>query len=449
MYLYKEVLQLLESRLPMFSRVGKGAIREGLTNIILLCEALGNPHQRYPCVHIAGTNGKGSTSHLIAAALQHNGYKTGLYTSPHLVDLRERFRINGEKVSEDFVIRFMEKALPLIDSIQPSYFELNVAMAFSAFAENNVDIAVIETGLGGRLDSTNIITPILSVITNIGLDHTQILGNTLAEIAKEKAGIIKEKVPVVIGETQPETERIFLQTALAKHAPIHFADSLWELIPSGRNARQQQFRAVRGDLSEIFPLQTDLLGTFQRHNIKTAIAATGILHQAGWRLPLREVLASFSNVKEATGLRGRWDWIHNRPNIILDVAHNAAGMAYLLENIRAFELDTTGKLHIICGFVKDKDVYAALELFPKEAVYYFTQAQIPRALPAADLLHTATEKALAGESYPTVKEALSSALGKVSEKDTIIVTGSFFIVGEAMAFLDDKQVSPAAMPGGA
>jgi dihydrofolate synthase/folylpolyglutamate synthase len=433
---YESVIAALEQRLPMFSRQGNTAFKKGLDNIIALCEALGNPQNRFPAVHIAGTNGKGSTSHLIAAAFQHNGYKAGLYTSPHLIDMRERFRIDGLPVSKDFIIRFMEKAEPLLETIQPSYFELNVAMAFCAFAEAEVDIAVIETGLGGRLDSTNIIRPVLSVITNISLEHTQLLGDTLEAIAREKAGIIKEKIPVVIGEIQPETERVFIRTAFAKHAPVYFAERLWELVPAGHGDTGQGYKAVSTAAPDIIPFQTDLMGSFQAHNIKTALAALQLLELQGWRLPLRGVLESFGRVKATTGLRGRWDWIQKRPNIILDVAHNAAGIQCLLENVRAAGLDAGGTLHILCGFVRDKDIPSVLGLLPENAIYYFTAAQVPRALPAEDLEKRAREsRRLRGQAYPDVHNALHAALAQLEPEDSLLITGSFFIVGEAMAEL--------------
>lgn len=432
---YESIISELQERLPMFSRQGTIALKKGLDNIIALCEALGNPQDRFPAVHIAGTNGKGSTSHLIAAAFQHNGYRTGLYTSPHLIDLRERFRINGIPVSKDFIIRFMERAEPLLDTIQPSYFELNVAMAFCAFAEEQVDIAIIETGLGGRLDSTNIITPILSVITNISLEHTQILGDTLAAIAGEKAGIIKENIPVVIGEIQAETERVFIQTAFAKHAPIYFADNLWDLVPAGQDAWKQRYKAIPVAAPEIIPFDTDLPGSFQARNIKTALAALQLLNQQGWKLPSDKVLESFASVKSATGLRGRWDRISEKPNIILDVAHNASGIQFLVENMRHSGIDRSGKLNILCGFVKDKDIHAALALFPKDAVYYFSQAQVPRALPATILQEAGQGTGLNGNAYPTVKEAMEAALSSLKEADSLVITGSFFIVGEAMELL--------------
>ncbi len=442
---YQDAVAFLMERLPMFSRVGQEAIKEGLGNIATLCAALDDPHLKFPSVHIAGTNGKGSTSHMIAGALQLAGYKTGLYTSPHLVDLRERIRINGVPVSEEFVVRFVERTKDLITNIQPSYFELNVAMAFTAFAEEGVDIAVIETGLGGRLDSTNIITPLLSVITNIGLDHTQILGDTLELIAKEKAGIIKEKVPVVVGVTQPETEQVFFLAALNKHTSVVYADSIWELVKVKQDGDFQYYKAIHTGEQKIYDLRTDLLGSFQSHNIKTTLTACSLLHQAGWKLPLETVFASLSEVKKRTGLRGRWERFQKMPDIILDVAHNPDGMEYLAANLQALQenhvSENRPELHIVCGFVKDKDVDKALEFFPKEATFYFTQANVPRAMPHDELYAIGGNKGLEGSSYPTVAEAVAAAVSKAGKDDIILITGSFFIVGEALAVLEGKKVS--------
>lgn len=435
---YPAAIDYLMQRLPMFARIGNEAIKKGLTNIIALCEALDNPQRKFPSVHIAGTNGKGSTSHLIASALQHQGYKTGLYTSPHLVDLRERVRINGVPVSEDFVIRFVERAKPLIETIQPSYFELNVAMAFMAFAEEGVDVAVIETGLGGRLDSTNIITPVLSVITNIGLEHTQILGDTLAEIAGEKAGIIKEQVPVVVGESHEETEPVFFRHALNKHTVIHYADSLWDMVRTGQDHTYQYFKAVHKGDQAIYDVKTDLLGSYQLHNVKTALTACELLNRNGWNLPRERVLESLSSVKSSTGLRGRWDWVRRQPNIILDVAHNPDGMKYLNENLQAAGIQ--GRLFIVCGFVSDKDVASALRLFPENAIFFFTQANVPRAMPIDQLMTLATGQGRKGEAYGVVKDAVAAARAAAGPDDTILVTGSFFIVGEAMEVLDAENV---------
>lgn len=443
MYSYQETVALLAEKLPMFSRIGQDALKNGLDNIIHLCEALGNPHLRFPAVHIAGTNGKGSTSHMIAGALQRSGYKTGLYTSPHLVDFRERIRINGIPVTEQFVTEFVARTEKLIDEIQPSYFELNVAMAFTAFAEEKVDIAVIETGLGGRLDSTNIITPVLSVITNIGLDHTQILGETLELIAAEKAGIIKEKVPVVVGETQPETEQVFFLNALHKQTTVLYADSIWDMVKTGQDGRYQYYKAIHKGAQQLYDLKTDLLGNFQSHNIKTALTACAVLNQQGWNIPQATVIESMAHVQEATGLRGRWEHVQAQPDIILDVAHNPDGMEYLSGNLKAWmeqHPECTG-VRIICGFVKDKDVDRVLDVLPADAIYYFTQAPVSRAMTYQELYAAGHRKQRQGQGYASVAEAVAAARGEAGTKDLILITGSFFIVGEAIAVLEHKTVN--------
>jgi dihydrofolate synthase/folylpolyglutamate synthase len=432
---YKEVIHFLMQQLPMFSTNGKMALKPGLENIIALCEALDNPQMKFPSIHIAGTNGKGSTSHMMAAALQQSGYRVGLYTSPHLVDLRERIRINGEMIEKSFVIQFVNNHKAIIETIQPSYFELNVAMAFLAFAEAKVDIAVIEVGLGGRLDSTNIITPILSIITNIGYDHTDILGNTLPLIAKEKAGIIKEQVPVVVGETHPETEQVFFLEALHQKTSVIFADSIWELVKIGQGTDYQLFKAINKATNQWYDIKTDLLGAFQQHNIKTVLTASHLLMQQGWNTTLEQTIESLSQVKTLTHLRGRWEILSTEPQIILDVAHNSDGLHYLQQNLS--QTSANAQLHIVCGFVKDKDVTTALHKFPKEALYYFTQAQIPRALDHHTLHHTALNLGFKGNAYATVTDAILAAQHKASKQDTILITGSFFIVGEAITSLEE------------
>lgn len=429
--------------LPMFSKVGQGAIKKGLDNIIKLCAALGDPQLKFPSIHIAGTNGKGSTSHMIAGALQQAGYRTGLYTSPHLVDLTERVRINGQPVSEQFVIDFVEKTKSLVAEMEPSYFELNVAMAFVAFAEAKVDVAVIETGLGGRLDSTNIITPVLSVITNIGLDHTQILGDTLPLIAAEKAGIIKEKVPVVIGETHPETEQVFFLHALARHTAVLYADSIWDLVRVKQDVHFQYYKAIHKGEQQMYDLKTDLMGNFQTHNIKTVLTACAVLAQSGWNLPLDTVIQSLGMVKTLTGLRGRWEIVQQDPYIILDVAHNPDGMEYLQSNLEALAQlkGDVATLHIICGFVSDKDVRQALSYFPKNARYYFTQAHVPRAMSFEELNSIGRELSLDGDGYAGVPEALEQARSHMNTQDVLLITGSFFIVGEAIATLEHRVMT--------
>jgi dihydrofolate synthase/folylpolyglutamate synthase len=434
---YQQTLDYLFAQLPMFSRLGKAAIKNDLDNIKALCAALGEPHEQFPSVHIAGTNGKGSVSHMLAAALQQAGYNTGLYTSPHLTDFRERIRINGRPVSREWVVGFVDEHRELIERIQPSFFEITVAMAFAAFAAEEVDIAVIETGLGGRLDSTNIINPLLSVITNISLDHTDLLGTTLPEIAAEKAGIIKPKVPVVIGMHQEETARVFFEHALRQQSTIYYADSIWELVRTGRAADHQRYKAVHNGRREMYDLATDMTGDYQAQNIRTVLAAAEILEQRGTiQLPLSAVIAALGHVKKTTGIRGRWETLQQRPFIVSDVAHNPAGIEEVMRQWAGVKAE---KKHILTGFVRDKDVAAALALFPTDAIYHFTQAQIPRALPVDELQTIAGSLSLQGKTYSSVQEALSAVLRELGEDDALLITGSFFIAGEAIQVLSSLQ----------
>lgn len=431
---YQQTLDYLYAQLPMFSKLGKDAIKKDLTNTLKLCAALGQPQEQYKTVHIAGTNGKGSTSHALAAILQQSGYKVGLYTSPHLVDFRERIRIDGKPVSQEWVVDFVAKHKTLIETIAPSFFEITVAMAFQAFADEKVNVAVIETGLGGRLDSTNVITPVLSVITNISYDHTDVLGNTLTEIAGEKAGIIKPGIPVLIGEQQEETQKVFFEHSVTKQSPIYYAESLWDLVRIKQDAFFQYFKAVENSTQRIYELRTDLLGGYQYQNLRTILAAAQILRiQAGLDISLENTFAALEQVKTLTGLRGRWEWLQQNPAIIADVGHNPAGVKEIMQQWAQVEAK---QKYILVGFVKDKDVKEALSLFPKDAVYFFCNAQIPRALPAKDLWQKAQEAGLKGDYYPTIAEGLKAAKHQMSAEDALLITGSFFVVGEAMEALD-------------
>lgn len=433
---YQQTLEYLYERLPMFSRIGKAALKPDLTNTLKLCAALGDPQNKFRSVHIAGTNGKGSVSHGIAAALQTAGHKTGLYTSPHLVDFRERIRINGVPVEEQWVVSFVEKMRGTIEEIQPSFFEITVAMAFDYFAEQKVDIAVIETGLGGRLDSTNVITPLLSVITNISYDHKDLLGNTLAEIANEKAGIIKPDIPVVIGEQHNETERIFFEHSVHKHSTVHYADSLWGMVRTGQDHEYQNFKAVNNAKREMLDLRTDLKGYYQQHNLKTILTVAELLTYQGYRTTIPNTIAALDRVRKTTGLRGRWEVASTSPLIICDVAHNPAGLQEVLGQFN--QLQSTAAKHIILGFVSDKDVDAALALFPKDAIYYFTNARIPRAMPADVLTQHASAAGLKGSTHADVSATLEAARHNMKENDALLITGSFFIVGEALEALEKK-----------
>jgi dihydrofolate synthase / folylpolyglutamate synthase len=438
---YKETIDYLFSRLPMYSRIGAAAFKNDLTNTITLCNHLDNPQKKFKSIHVAGTNGKGSVSHMLAAVLQTAGYKTGLYTSPHLKDFRERIKIDGKEVSEEFVISFTEKIKPLIEKIKPSFFEITVAMAFDYFAEQQVDIAIIEVGLGGRLDSTNIITPELSVITNIGYDHMNMLGNTLPEIAGEKAGIIKENIPVVVGEHKSATADIFLNKAKEKNASISFADKK-------RNATDWQWKnhELIVEVGEehktdrkVFHL--DLPGIYQTKNLLTVLEACSLLHDMGWKTDEHIIQKALPHVKKLTGLHGRWDIIHHDPTVVLDVGHNEDGIKQLVQQL---ELTPHKNLYIILGMVKDKEIGKVLSLMPKLAHYYFTQAAIPRALDSESLKTEAKKKGLTGKIFADVNTALKEAMAKAGKEDLILVCGSVFLVGE----VNNTTTKPPSPKGG-
>lgn len=426
---YAETLDYLYNKLPMFSRIGAAAFKKDLTNTIALCDALGNPQNKFKTIHVAGTNGKGSTSHMLAAVLQNAGYKTGLYTSPHLHDFRERIKINGMLCDEHFVVDFTQRIMPLIDEIEPSFFEITVAMAFDYFASHKVDIAIIEVGLGGRLDSTNIIMPELSVITNISYDHMNMLGDTLPLIASEKAGIIKPNIPVVIGEYLLETKSIFIDKATAENASIIFAQEKRYVAEFTNEHHQLQISVAEhgNDKREDYVL--DLPGIYQTKNLITVLEALHQLRLQGWDIPEAIVKKALHQVKKLTGFYGRWQLIHEQPNIVLDVAHNEDGIKQLVEQL---ELTTYNHLHIVMGMVKDKDSTKVLQLFPKNATYYFTKAPIPRALDEAELQAAAATFNLQGHHYPTVNIALQAAVDKAQKDDLILVCGSVFIVAEVI-----------------
>jgi dihydrofolate synthase/folylpolyglutamate synthase len=424
---YQETLDYLYTTLPMFSRIGAAAFKKDLTNTLEICEALGNPQKKFKSIHVAGTNGKGSVSHMLAAVLQTANYKTGLYTSPHLKDFRERIKVNGEMCDEDFIVTFVEKVKPLIEKIQPSFFEITVAMAFSYFAEQNVDVAVVEVGLGGRLDSTNIITPELCVITNIGFDHMNMLGDTLEKIAYEKAGIIKGNIPVIIGETFPETKPVFEKVAKEKNAPLIFAGNNRYAADWNHNHNQLNVTVVEKEKDEHITYRLDLPGIYQRKNLVTVLETIKCLQKKGWKIEDEQIHKGLSQAKKITGLHGRWEVIHQKPTVVLDVAHNVDGIKQLVEQI---ELSTYNDLHIIIGMVKDKEIEKILEQLPKFAKYYFTKAQIPRALPTTELALKAARLELKGNIYNDVDTALKEALQYANEEDLIIVCGSVFLVGE-------------------
>ncbi|MFZ1799705.1 MAG: folylpolyglutamate synthase/dihydrofolate synthase family protein [Chitinophagaceae bacterium] len=424
---YTETLDYMYARLPMFSRVGTAAYKKDLGNIKALCEAIGNPQEKIKCVHIAGTNGKGSVSHMIASVLQAANYKTGLYTSPHLKDFRERIRIDGNMCSEEFVVDFIEKIKPQIDILQPSFFEITVAMAFDFFAKNKVGIAVIETGLGGRLDSTNIITPLVSVITQIGYDHTNLLGNTLAEIAGEKAGIIKENIPVVVGEMNSETMPVFERTALQKNAPLFKASKKRYVEDWQYQDHYLNMAIVESITNNHEKYSLDLTGIYQVKNILPVIETIHQLQLCGYSISPVQIKKGLAQVKKTTGLHGRWEKIHAAPDIILDVAHNADGINAIKEQLEYLHYDA---IHIIFGIVNDKDTQGILKALPKNATYYFTKASIPRAMPEDQLAEKAEVFGLKGKAFPNVALAVQSAIAHAHAKDLILVCGSVFLVAE-------------------
>ncbi|MEW6470379.1 MAG: folylpolyglutamate synthase/dihydrofolate synthase family protein [Bacteroidota bacterium] len=432
---YSQTLDYLYSQLPMFHRIGAAAYKANLDNTIAICSLLGNPENKFRSVHVAGTNGKGSTSHLIASILQCAGYKVGLYTSPHLNDFRERIKINGKMIAKDAVIEFVRQYKDDFGKIKPSFFEWTVGLAFDHFAKSRVDIAVIEAGLGGRLDSTNVITPLVSVITNISYDHTALLGDTLEKIAHEKAGIIKKRVPVVIGETQKESAPVFIKKAKLENAPIVFADDFIGL----KNTRQVNRKGklfLSGQLAlqhvkgKPFPLLCELPGAYQAKNICTAVAAVHVLNSyLGIHLSQQAIAEGLEKVVSKTGLLGRWQVLQRKPLVIADTGHNEAGIKEVLEQIRKIPHK---KLHIVFGAVNDKDISNILALLPKKAAYYFCQANIPRALDARVLAALAVQQGLKGNIYPSVRKAVKAAKTAAAKNDLVFIGGSTFVVAEAI-----------------
>ena len=407
---YEATLNYLYDSAPMFQQVGSSAYKEGLENTYALDEHFGHPHRQFRSIHVAGTNGKGSCSHTLAAILQEAGYRVGLYTSPHLMDFRERMRINGETISKEYVVRFVEENRAFFEPLFPSFFELTTAMAFRYFADEQIDVAVVEVGLGGRLDCTNIIQPDLGIITNISLDHTQFLGDTLAKIAGEKAGIIKANIPVVIGETTPETKPVFQTKAAAVHAPIYFAEEDQQL--------------------EYPDLECELKGLCQAKNTRTVLTALPLLQKAGYRLDEEVVRNGFKRVCELTGLMGRWQKLQDRPTLICDTGHNIGGIAYIAEQLQQQHYR---KLHIVIGMVSDKDIRGVLALLPKDADYYFTKASVKRALDEHELQQLGIQSGLSGKCYPDVPSAVRAAQQKSLPEDFIFVGGSSFIVADLLA----------------
>jgi len=401
---YQDTVSWMFQQLPMYQNKGKSAFKKDLSNTLKLSGQLNKPQDRFKSIHVAGTNGKGSTSHMLASVLQEAGYRVGLYTSPHLKDFRERIRINGKTVSKQFVIGFIRRNKSFLEENNLSFFEMTVGMSFDYFAKQKVDVAVIEVGLGGRLDSTNIITPDLSIITNIGFDHTQFLGDTLEEIANEKAGIIKKNIPVVIGETHSETKAVFRAKAIETDSEIFFADQLIENI-----------------------LECDLKGTYQRHNIKTVIQSVKVLRDSGYKISNADSKTGLRNVVNTTGLKGRWQVLDTQPMIVCDTAHNKEGLTYVLQQLQSIVYT---KLHIVFGVVNDKDLSSIIPLLPQNATYYLSKPNVQRGLDAEVLKNSFVKSGLIGKSYKSVNEALNSAKAMASNDDLIYVGGSTFVVAE-------------------
>jgi len=427
---YKETLEYLFSHLPMYQRIGAAAYKNNLNNTLALDQYFNHPHHKFKTVHVAGTNGKGSVSHSLASVLQSAGYKVGLYTSPHLKDFRERIRINGKMVSEKFIVDFVETNQKFIDDLKPSFFELSMSMAFEYFAYENIDIAVVEVGMGGRLDSTNIIIPLVSVITNISLDHTQYLGETLELIAAEKAGIIKKNIPIVIGESNSRTRQVFYNKANELNAPLFLANHTFSVSESFETSDGKKSFNVFKDENLVYPnLKLDLLGDYQKHNICTSLQTIEVLKTKNINISDENIYDGFVNVVKKTGLLGRWQILNKTPLIVCDTGHNEAGIEYVVNQINNQKFD---KLHIVLGTVNDKDLNKILKSLPKNAEYYFTKANIPRALDERELKAKAADYNLFGNSFANVKTAFEAAKNNAKESDMIFVGGSTFVVAEVI-----------------
>lgn len=422
---YQQTLEYLYAMLPMYQRIGQAAFKTDLKNTLALCQALGNPQHKFRSVHIAGTNGKGSSSHALAAVLQASGYKTGLYTSPHLKEFTERIRLNGAEISPAVVVDWVARNRAFIEKIQPSFFELTVAMAFDFFSQEGVDIAVIEVGMGGRLDSTNVIVPEVSLITNIGYDHMAVLGNTLPEIAAEKAGIIKAGRPVVVSEKQPETEEVFIRKAQELNAPLAFAG---DTIKVFAGLEDFSCRILKNDLPWLSSLHPDIKASYFLKNLPGVLKTLEVMQQQGFTgITDENIKSGLENVMSLTGLKGRWQQLSEKPLVVADVSHNPDGIKELMSQVDHHRYD---QLHMIIGTVNDKDVKKVLSLLPQKAKYYFCQADIPRALPAVALKQLASESGLEGEVIPGVNSAIALARERAGINDLILITGSTFVVAE-------------------
>lgn len=429
---YDETLRYLYASAPLFQQIGAGAYKEGLETTRTLDAHFGHPHRKYLTIHIGGTNGKGTCSHSVAAVLQAAGYRVGLYTSPHLVDFRERIRVDGVPMPEAYVVDFVARERSFFEPLRPSFFELTTAMAFKYFADAAVDIAIVEVGLGGRLDCTNIVQPVLSVVTNISLDHTQFLGHTLAAIAGEKAGIFKAGTPAVVGEVTPETRPVFTDAAARVGASLVFAEDAPEVLAVSRDAADEW----RFESRTFGSVRSSLTGAYQERNMNTLLTALRELGRAGVRFSADDVRAGLGQVQATTGLRGRWETLRQSPTVVCDTGHNVGAWQYLAPQLRA---QRCRRLRVVFGMAGDKDVRSVLALLPRDAAYYFTQASVRRALPAADLLREAEACGLAGAAYPTVASAYTQALADADADDFLFVGGSSFVVADLLAFLQSSR----------
>lgn len=437
---YRDAITFLFDHLPIYQRVGKAAYKSNLDTTLALDEYFGHPHRTFKSIHIAGTNGKGSVAHMLSSILQSAGYRVGLYTSPHLTDFRERIRLGGKMIAEERVTEFVDQHREILEKLSPSFFEMTVAMAFDYFSREKVDFAIVETGMGGRLDSTNIIRPIVSVITNIGFDHSQFLGDTIYKIAVEKAGIIKSGIPVVIGETQEEARIVFSRIAREEGCPITYADEKIKAVYSTQSLQGKQIMHISwAEGRKMETLETDLKGLYQQKNVITVLAVVELLTRSGTDIQEKDIRKGLAHTRDMTGLRGRWEIIGYNPLIICDTGHNREGIAEVMKQIR----QTPWKnLHIILGLVDDKDPSKILEQLPAEARYYFTQSSVPRSMDREKLAAEALRFSLYGQVCPTPQKALKIALSKADPEDLIFMGGSTFIVAEVLensVSLIDKQ----------
>ena len=416
-------------KLPMFTRIGIAALKPNLTNTIKLCNILQNPELDFKSIHIAGTNGKGSTSHILASVLHEAGFKVGLYTSPHLKDFRERIRINGKMISKKFIVDFVKKHKSEFEEIKPSFFEMTVGLCFDYFSKNKIDIAVIETGLGGRLDSTNIITPLLSVITNIGYDHMELLGETLDKIAYEKAGIIKKNIPVVVGEYLPETKSVFIKTAKKNKSKLEFAEDIFACVNFKQTKNRSKCSILKSGEIIYKKLESDLAGIYQQKNFVTSISAIEQLQLQGFKITEKNILNGFAKVKRNTGLMGRWQILNQKPLTVCDTGHNVNGIEYVVKQIA---MQKFRKLHFVIGMVKDKEIKKIVKLLPQKAVYYFCKANLPRSLDEKKLQKYASHFGLKGKTYSSVNDAFANAKKNAENDDMIFVGGSTFVVAEVI-----------------